>query len=74
MSTETKKQSFIQEALTELCECATHFGFDKAELKTFEELAVQYLKESFKNGLKAAYRKQSKGESKETATEDKTDI
>ena len=59
MSTETKKQSFIQEALTELCDCATHFGFDQAELKTFEELAVQYLKESFKNGLKAAYRKQA---------------
>jgi len=66
MSTETKKQSFIQEALTELCECATRFGFDKAELKTFEELAVQYLKDSFKNGLNAGYRK-SKGESKAKA-------
>ncbi len=69
MSTETKKQSFIQEALTELSACATQFGFDQAELGTFEELASQLLKDSFKNGLKAAYRKQAKGQRKEEAAE-----
>lgn len=67
MSTQTKKQSFIQEALEQLCACAVQSGFNESELKPFEELAVQLLKESFKNGLKAAYRKQAtKGKEEQT--------
>jgi len=71
MSKETKKQSFIQEALTELSACATQFGFDRAELKTFEELASQLLKDSFKNGLRAGYGKSARESKKETAESSK---
>lgn len=75
MSTKTKKQSFLQDATAELENLALDFGVEGSDLETLGNLATKLLKESFKNGLKAAYRtrlpagrKQAK-ESKEKAAE-----
>jgi len=69
MSTETKKQSFLQEATAELENLALDFGVEGSDLETLGNLATKLLKESFKNGLKAAYRKRAKN-SKEEATKE----
>jgi len=71
MSTQTKKPSFLQEAKTELENLALDFGVEGSNLETLGDLATKLLKDSFKNGLNAGYRK-AKGESKATATEDTT--
>jgi len=63
MSTQTKKPSFLQEAKTELENLALDFGVEGANLETLGDLAIKLLKDSFKNGLNAGYRK-AKGESK----------
>ncbi len=62
MSNETKKQSFIAEAVYQLSACAVNCEGDPGDLAEFEKLAIQYLKESFKNGLKAGYRKAKRTE------------
>jgi len=66
MSTETKKPSFLQEAKTELENLALDFGVEGSNLETLGDLATKLLKDSFKNGLNAGYRK-AKGESKAKA-------
>ena len=66
MSTETKKPSFLQEAKTEIENLALDFGVEGANLETLGDLATKLLKDSFKNGLNAGYRK-AKGESKAKA-------
>jgi len=57
MSKEDKTQSFLKEALNQFAAGLADSGIDLAELGTFQDLAVKYLKESFKNGVKAGYRK-----------------
>lgn len=57
MPSKTKKQSFISQALYQLSACAANHGVDLAELDKFEQLAIQYLKQSFKNGVGAGYQK-----------------
>ena len=53
MSNETKKQSFIAEAVYQLSACAINCEGDPGDLAEFEKLATRYLKQSFVNGLKA---------------------